>query len=159
MKLSKTLLLVPVASLLFAASVGSGACTSSTSITLPPESSPPEGLTFEGGEFGGACQGNVYVAAGTEYAFCDDDKWAYTTTDPSTDGFTPFAGDAGPEEDASPSADASHPDDGSQGGEDGGQGPKEDATTADDGGQGDDASKTHDDGQAPGEDAGPVQGH
>jgi hypothetical protein len=156
MKLSKTLLLVPAASFFFAVSVGSGACTSSTSVTIPAESSAPEGLTFEGGEFGGACSGDVYVQAGIGWAFCDDDKWEYTTTNPSTDNFTPFAvgSDAGPEEDASPSADASLPDDGSQG-------PKEDATSADDGGQGpdDDASTAHDGGQAPGEDSGPVQGH
>jgi hypothetical protein len=77
---SKTLFLTPFAALLFAAAVGSGACSSSDGVTLPTASAPPQGVTFIGGDFGGACTGNVYVEAGTGYAFCDDDKWAYTTT-------------------------------------------------------------------------------
>jgi hypothetical protein len=136
MKLSKTLFLVPVASLLFLGAIGSGACSSSVSVTIPTETTPPDGVTFVGGKFGGSCSGDVYVEAGTGWAFCDDDTWAYTTTDPSTDGFTPFSGsgDAGPD-------DGRADDDGGQGDDtgpvDGGQG---DDTSVDDGGQGDDTS-------------------
>jgi hypothetical protein len=137
MKLSKTLFLVPVASLLFLGAIGSGACSSSVSVTIPTETTPPDGVTFVGGKFGGSCSGDVYVEAGTGWAFCDDDTWAYTTTDPSTDGFTPFSGsgDGGPEEDGRPDDDGGQGDD--TGPVDGGQG---DDTSADDGGQGDDTS-------------------
>lgn len=50
---------------------------------------PPPGTTFVGGQFGGSCSGNVYAVAGKGWAFCDSGKWAYTTTNPTVDGFTP----------------------------------------------------------------------
>jgi hypothetical protein len=53
----------------------------------PPESPPPPGVTFQGGTFGGECSGRYYTDAGTGYAFCFGSVWAYTTVDPSTDGF------------------------------------------------------------------------
>jgi MYXO-CTERM domain-containing protein len=64
-------------------------------VLIPTASTPPPGVTFPGGVFGGSCSGNVYIAAGPGYAFCDDGKWAYTPTDPSADGFTPLSPDGG----------------------------------------------------------------
>jgi hypothetical protein len=140
MKLSKTLFLFPVASLLVAVSVGTGACSDSTDVTLT-SSNPPPGLTFTGGKFGGPCKSDVYVEAGTGWAYCDNDVWAYTTTDPSTAGFMPLgtddaSTDAAPVEDSSPNDDA-RPGDGGEQGVDAG---------SDDGGQGLDASPSDDGG-------------
>ena len=72
--------------------------------------------------------GTVFIDAGTGWAFCDAGKWAYTTTDPSTDGYMPFtpSSDGGPSSDTGPGGDAAgdgaQGGDGGQGGSDGGQG-------------------------------------
>jgi hypothetical protein len=65
-------------------------------VTVPPASKAPPGVTFEAGEFGQPCSGDVYTNAGTGWAFCDNDAlWAYTTTDPGIDGYTEVSADAG----------------------------------------------------------------
>jgi len=130
MSTSKTLLLLPVASLLVAGAIGSGACTSSTTVTIPPSSNPPPGVTFVGGTFGGSCNGDIFVEAGTGYAFCDNGKWAYTTTDPSMDGYMPDTStdggsnvnDTGPADGKDQGNDGRQDDDGQGGGGDGSQG-------------------------------------
>ena len=62
----------------------------------PPASKAPPGVTFDAGEFGQPCSGDVYVAAGIGWAFCNDDGvWAYTTTDPGIDGYSEVSPDAG----------------------------------------------------------------
>jgi len=63
-------------------------CGGGSGVTVPTASKPPLGVTFEAGEFGHACSGDDYEAAGTGWAFCDNGQWAYTTTDPGADGFT-----------------------------------------------------------------------
>jgi hypothetical protein len=63
-------------------------CGAGSGVILPTPSEPPPGVTFEAGEFGHPCSGDDYEAAGIGWAFCDDGKWAYTTADPSADGFT-----------------------------------------------------------------------
>ena len=95
MKLSKTLLVIPAASLLFAAAVGSGACSSSVSISTPGDvvvGAPiPNGDVFGGGyAVGGACSGDVYVAdqAGNGYLVCDGSGWQYSGSDPASNGYT-----------------------------------------------------------------------
>jgi hypothetical protein len=66
-------------------------------VTEPPASKAPAGVTFEAGQFGQPCSGDVYMAAGIGWAFCDDNgAWAYTTTDPGVDGYTEVSPDAGP---------------------------------------------------------------
>jgi hypothetical protein len=91
-------ILVRARALLILVAVGSGACTTHTSsagVVVPPPSAPPSGLTFTGGKFGGACEGDVYTAAGTGWAFCDNGVWAYTTADPAPyAGFTQLVLDA-----------------------------------------------------------------
>jgi hypothetical protein len=126
MSLFKTVFSLPAASFLLTAAVvsvavASGACSGSSGVTTPT-SSPPGNATFTGGTFGGSCMGTVFIGAGTGWAFCDAGKWAYTTTDPSTDGYTPFtpSSDGGPSSDTGPGGDAGG--DGGQGGSDGGQG-------------------------------------
>ena len=128
MSLFKTVFSIPAASFLFtaavvSAAVASGACSGSSGVTIPTSSTPPGGVTFKGGTFGGSCTGNVYVDAGTGWAFCDAGSWAYTTTDPSTDGYTPLSpsGDGGPGSDSGPGSDGAQGGDSSQG-NDGGQG-------------------------------------
>jgi hypothetical protein len=121
---------------------------------------PPEGVTFVGGDFGGSCNGKVFVEAGVGWAFCnDDDKWAYTTTDPSTDGYAEVSDkDASPaHDDGGQGNDGSNPKEGGQGpDDDGGQG--HDATPTDDGGQqGHDGGQHGDDGGQRGIEGG--QGH
>jgi hypothetical protein len=65
-------------------------------------------LTFVGGEFGGPCTEDTYTGAGTGYAFCDDGKWAYTTTDPATDGYNEVTPSADASFDTAPAGDAGH---------------------------------------------------
>jgi hypothetical protein len=150
MKLSKPIFLTLASSFLFAVAAASGACSSSVAVTTPTASMPPQGITFVGGDFGGRCSGKVFVAAGVGWAFCNDDKWAYTTTDPSTDGYMELSGtDAAADDDASPAHD-----DGGQGNDgssasEGGQG--HDAGPADDGGQSHDATPADDGGQQSGD--------
>jgi hypothetical protein len=95
MKLSKKyLLLVPAASFLLAAAVGSGACSSTGTAGLVVGTVPPSDTFPDGVVIGDSCAGQVFVTGGTGYAFCDSsDKWAYTATDPSGDSYTPFTGD------------------------------------------------------------------
>jgi len=129
MRLFKTLFSLPAASFLLTAAVvsiavASGACSGSSGVTTPTSSTPPHGLTFTGGTFGGACTGTVFIDAGTGWAFCDGDKWAYTTTDPSTDGYTAFtpSSDGGPSPDTGPVGDAAGDAQGGDAGSDGGDG-------------------------------------
>jgi hypothetical protein len=136
MKLPKPVFLVSISVFFGAVVVSSGACSSSSGTGTPTKSNPPTGTTFIGGTFGTSCPANAYVQAGTGWAFCDDGTWAYTTSDPSADGFEPYsppAGDAGHEDagiEASPLQDATADAPPIQGG-DGGQ-------KDDDGGQKDD---------------------
>ena len=119
MRLSNPLFSISSAALLVVAVVvGSAACSSSSKCTaIPPSSTPPVGVTFSGGAFGGPCSGDVYVGAGTGWAFCDNGEWAYTTTDPATDGFTEATPvtDGGPSKDTGPVPDGSQGDTGCQG--------------------------------------------
>ena len=145
MKLPKPVFLVSLSVFFGAVVVTSGACSSSNSGSgTPTASNPPMGTTFIGGTFGADCPTNEYTAADTGWAFCDDGKWAYTTTDPSEDGYEQFspAGDAGHEDagiDASPLQDATADAPPIQGG---------DAAPVDDGGlQQGDASRGTDGGQ------------
>jgi hypothetical protein len=159
MKLSKLGFLIPAATLGFAVAVSAGACSNSVGVTLTP-TTPPMDLMFTGGQFGGECSGEVYVDAGVGWAFCDDDKWAYTTTDPSTAGYKEFT----------PSTDGGSPEgsSGADGGplEDGSHQQGIDASNVEEGGhqQGLDASveeggqKGNDGGPGGGGDGGP-QGH
>jgi hypothetical protein len=71
-------------------------CGGGSGVTLPTASKAPLSLTFEAGQFGHPCSGDVYEAAGIGWAFCDNGQWAYTTTDPGADGFTNLSPDAGP---------------------------------------------------------------
>jgi hypothetical protein len=157
----KKLLLVPFAlSFVAAVSAGAGACSSSTTVTLT-SSPPPNGVRFIGGSFGGNCEGDVYTTAGTGYAYCDDDKWAYTTDNPVTAGYMEYAGvpDGGPVADGDTVNDGDTTDgdiqgfDVHQGGDDGGQGGHGTDAGDDDGGQGDDS------GDRGGDDDGGPQGH
>lgn len=130
MSFSKTALFIPAASLLLLAAGASGACSNNNSVSTPPTSTPPQGVTFTGGTFGGSCQGDIYISTtGTGWAFCDGGMWAYTTTDPSSDGYMEAASDGGPSGndtgpvDGSQGNDGKQENDGDQGhGEDGGQG-------------------------------------
>jgi hypothetical protein len=97
------------------------------------------GVTFEGGAFGGKCEDTVYATAGTGWAFCDDGKWAYTTMNPSDDGYTPFTptSDGGHEHDGGLDANQGTDSQG-QGGDGGHQGQGDDGGRqgkGDDGGQ------------------------
>ena len=133
MRTSRKAFVAPLVSALVAVVACAAACSSSTGVTVPPTSSPPPGTTFVGGQFGGHCSGDVYVIAGTAgWAFCDDGVWAYTTTDPSTDGYTPYmpANDGGKS-----SSDGASNNDGQVSGGDG-QGPGTDGQGGSDGGQG-----------------------
>jgi hypothetical protein len=85
MTLSKSLLLIPAASLLIAAAIGAGACSSSVSITT---STPPGHIDLPANvTIGGACSDQVYFADDSGYVFCNGDQWAYTTTEPG-DGYS-----------------------------------------------------------------------
>jgi len=147
MTLFKPLFLVPVASLFFAAGIGSGACSSSTTVTLPTSSTPPNGVTFAAGTFGGHCVGDIYATAGVGYAFCDDGTWEYTTTDPSQDAFTEVSSSA----DGGSGTDGATMQDGGQNPDAGQQGidaqAPTDATTATDATTGTDAAQGVDGGQ------------
>ena len=97
MKLSKTLFVIPAATLVFAVAVGSGACSSSVSITIPTgaDKTAPAGVVFTDGVIvGDACEGDVYVvdSAGDGWAFCNDGYWWYSSSDPSGDGYTVYSG-------------------------------------------------------------------
>ena len=90
MKLSRSLFVVPAACIGLAAAVASGACSSSVSLTTPPIETAPTDYIADGYLPGGACAGDVYVAgSGTSWLFCDNGTWAYTTTDPGDDGYSP----------------------------------------------------------------------
>jgi hypothetical protein len=57
-----------------------------------PAQTPP-GATFAGPggvvyTFGSSCEGDVYYPDGSGWAFCDAGVWAFTTSDPSSDGYT-----------------------------------------------------------------------
>jgi hypothetical protein len=70
-------------------------CGGSDITGIPTASKAPPGVTFEGGQFDQACSGFVYAPAGIGWAFCDSDRWAYTTMDPELDGFTELNTDQG----------------------------------------------------------------
>jgi hypothetical protein len=70
-------------------------CGGGSGVTVPTASKAPRGVTFEAGEFGHPCSGDDYEAAGAGWAFCDNGQWAYTTTDPSADGFAELTPDSG----------------------------------------------------------------
>ena len=101
MKLSKTFLLLPAASLLIAAAIGSGACSSSVSISTSVPTIFPTGIAP-----GGVCSGDIYFQDGDGYVACvgsvwvaEDDAWfadlpAGYSVDPSySDGYS--VGDTG----------------------------------------------------------------
>jgi hypothetical protein len=92
MGLSKpVVLLMSAASLLVAATLGAGACSSSTPVTVPMSETLPKDVVVPPGiSYQGMCTDHVYVAAvsGGGYFFCDDDLWSYTSVDPGPDGFT-----------------------------------------------------------------------
>jgi hypothetical protein len=122
MKLSHSLLVLPVASLLVAMVVGAGACSASAGSGVNPHPYPT-GVTFANGVvLGDSCSGAVFVDATGDYtgwAFCDNGTWTYTTVDPTADGgdWTPYTGGDGgvdaimppdggaPDADATPDAD------------------------------------------------------
>ena len=77
MKLSKKyLLLLPAASFLLAAAVGSGACSTTASVGLVVGMAPADDTFPDGVVLGDKCSGDVYVTGGTGYAFCDNDVWS-----------------------------------------------------------------------------------
>jgi len=95
MRLSKSLLLLPAASFLFAASVGAGACSSSASVGAPSGDVFEDSVTL-----GAACSSTLYVTGSTGgFAYCSGGVWVYTDDQsdiPSTDtAYTPKGDDAG----------------------------------------------------------------
>ena len=67
---------------------------------------PGPDLFPDGVMIGGPCMGKVYVEGQAGYAFCDVSKWAYTSVDPASDGYT-LLGDGGVGGDAGADADSS----------------------------------------------------
>jgi hypothetical protein len=62
MKLSKSLFIIPAASLVFAVAVGSGACSASLSVTMPTDSYDlPSGFVLPAG-YATSCTANQYIA-------------------------------------------------------------------------------------------------
>jgi len=103
MKLSKSLLLIPAASLLLAAAVGSGACSSSVTVGTPVlVGTAPVGYVLDGYTVGSACSGDTYIAdtSGGSWLVCDNGAWDYSTTDPSgLAGYSDYTGAAGTADD------------------------------------------------------------
>jgi hypothetical protein len=127
MKLSKSFLFIPAATVVLAA--GSGACGK---VDGGPPVPPLQGIAFpDGVAIGEACSGDDYVAAveGSGYAYCEDGQWAYSFSDPDNDGFVPVASYDGGTSDGGGTDDSGTDDGGDNGIYDGG-------ITSDDGGAG-----------------------
>ena len=93
MKLSKTILLIPAASLLIAAAIGSGACSTSVSASTGIPTVFPKGV-----DPGGACSGEIYFADQDGFFACEGGVWVaegsgwevpamYTVDGEYSDGF------------------------------------------------------------------------
>jgi hypothetical protein len=99
MKLSKTLLVIPAASFLFAVAVGSGACGGDTVSGGPTViGTAPAGVIIPGGyTWGEECDDdNTYIVlCNGDWAVCQDGYWGYATEDPVDEGFTVFDGGSG----------------------------------------------------------------
>jgi hypothetical protein len=91
MKLSKSLFVIPVASLVFAVAVGAGACSSSVTINTPKDSAslPTTVVLPNGWTSTTSCDDGTFVeislADGTDaWLLCEDGTWSgYTETDPA----------------------------------------------------------------------------
>jgi hypothetical protein len=80
------LLVLPAASFLLAAAIGSGACSSS--VTLTSEAAPL-GITYPPSvNIGDPCEGAVYFADGGGYVYCVNGLWEFTLDDPGSDDYT-----------------------------------------------------------------------
>jgi hypothetical protein len=154
MKLSKSLLLIPAASFIAAVAVGSGACSSSVSVT---GTEFPSTFTFPSGYETSCTSDTTYISisdstlcsSGPTYLLCDGS--GFTTFDCDIpDGYTEITNDGVSGGDAGPTSDASSP------GDDAGDAssPTDDASSdsgspPDDGGSADAGSPTDDGGSAP----------
>jgi hypothetical protein len=152
MNLSKSLLLIPAVSILFAAGVGAGACSSSVSIS---SSTPPSGFVAPDGIVVGTttCMGSEYVVAGSAWLFCSDGVWDYTTDDPSSsytlDTTISGGDDAGDDASDDASSDDANDDASSDDASDDASGDDaSDDAASDDSGNSDDASTGDDAGDA-----------
>jgi hypothetical protein len=78
-KLFKGLLAIPATSLLVAAGVASGACSSASVGSPDAGDTAPSGLRYPAGVgIGGACSGEVYFADGDGYVVCKGGAWGYS---------------------------------------------------------------------------------
>jgi hypothetical protein len=153
---NKLLFILPAASFVIAAAVGSGACSSSSSGTLAVSAVPTNDTFPDDVVIGDTCNGTVYVSGTTGYAFCDGGKWAYTVTDPTTDGYGPYtpadAGDDSGDDATSDAGDDSGDDATSDAGDDSGDDATDDS--GDDATQGDDSGDDATQGDDSGDDTG-----
>ena len=81
--------------LAFGIASASAACHSPAMVVLyggmSMVESPPAGCDFpDGADVGGTCSGDVYVSGTADcgYLFCDTSTWAFTSEDPSVEGYT-----------------------------------------------------------------------
>jgi hypothetical protein len=104
MKLSRSRLLIPAASLLLGTAIGSAACSSSGGVTRPhsnPTPVPPEVAFGPGYVIGGHCMDGLYVVATTGNGFlaCDDGTWDFYLSDSdfAADGYSEDTNAEGPD--------------------------------------------------------------
>ncbi len=159
MKLSKSFLLIPAASLLFAAAAGAVACSSTLTVGTPPgEEAVPTGFDWPAGITATTpCTEDTYYAVSGAWLLCVGGTYSeYTTDDPDTTGGWTAAsgGDDATGDDDAKGDDATGDDDAKGDDATGDDATGDDATGDDGGGQGDDGGTQGDDGGVQGDDSG-----